>query len=115
MLIVGAGGMATQVFTDIVYMNLQHVAFWSELETKYKYIEQKFPVYSSDDEVRKHFATYSTAFVLCVGSGPGRLKLENKFVELGGNLTTYISPLSSVSEYDTHIGKGTIVMSHVII
>jgi sugar O-acyltransferase (sialic acid O-acetyltransferase NeuD family) len=115
MLIVGAGGMATQIFTDLVYMNLQHVAFWSEQETKYGYIEQKFPVYRTDEQVRNHFAEHSKSFILCVGSGPGRRALEEKFTALGGNLTTYISPIASVSEYDTHIGQGTIVMSHVII
>jgi sugar O-acyltransferase (sialic acid O-acetyltransferase NeuD family) len=115
MLIVGAGGMATQIFTDIVFMNLQDVAFWSEQETRYRFISEKFPLYSTDEEVKQHFQEHSTSFILCVGSGPGRKKLQARFEQLGGNLTTYISPLASVSEYDMEIGKGTIIMSHVIV
>ena len=115
MLIVGAGGMATQIFTDLVKMNLQDIVFWSEAETKYQFIKEKFPVLKSDEEVAEYFNTTSRSFILCIGSSPHRRKIAEKFKALGGNIVSYISPYSEVSPYDTSIGTGTIILSHVII
>jgi UDP-perosamine 4-acetyltransferase len=115
MLIVGAGGMATQIFPDLVFMNLQDIAFWSETNTRYTFIGEKYPILQTDNEVTRFFQSTSRSYLLCVGSGPHRRGLEEKFNALGGNLVTYVSPLSTVSPYGSELGTGTIVMSHVII
>lgn len=114
MLIVGAGGLAAQIFPDIEAMHLKDVAFWSEYDTKYPFIKEKYPLVSTNEEVKHFFETVSRSFILCVGQPSIRKLLREKFTALGGNIVTYISPFSTVSPYCT-IGTGTTILSNVII
>jgi sugar O-acyltransferase (sialic acid O-acetyltransferase NeuD family) len=116
MLIVGAGGLAMQIFTDLVQMNLKDVVFWSETGTKFPFITDKYPLLSSDKEVEEYFASNSRDFILCVGSSNGaRQALAMRFTALGGIASNFISPLSWVSPYGTSFGEGTTILSHVIL
>lgn len=114
MLIVGAGGMAAQLLQD--FENTDHsLTLWSEIPAKYRFIEENYQILQNDDEVRKYFAQENDkSFVLCIGNPANRKILADKFVSLGGTLSSYISPGSEVSRHTT-IEEGVTVLNKVII
>lgn len=111
MLVIGTGGLAAQMFDDLVGMNDESIKFWSETETSYHQIREKFNVISTDDEVMNYFKNVSASFLLCIGGLQNRKKLLEKFINLGGEISTFISPKAIVSPFGTSIGNGCIVLS----
>lgn len=114
MLIIGAGGLAAQIFPDIEAMHLPEVAFWSEYDTKYSFIKDKYSILKNDEEVVQFFKEHSRTFILAVGQPAVRRMMAEKFTKLGGKLTSYISPFSTVSPYST-IAAGATILSNIII
>ena len=115
MLIVGAGGLATQLIEDLIELEIKDIAFWSEVESKYAFIRELFPVLKTDAEVRDYFANVSGDFILCIGNdkSDGRRRVSQRFKDLGGKIISYISPFSRVSPYGTEFGLGTIILNQV--
>jgi sugar O-acyltransferase (sialic acid O-acetyltransferase NeuD family) len=112
MLVVGAGGLATQLFEDLKAIKDEPVVFWSEVETKYLFLKEQFPFISTDEEVIEYFKSVSTSFILCVGGVDNRKRLLHRFTDLGGVCRTFISPRSTISPYAT-IGNGCLILSRV--
>lgn len=112
MIIVGAGGLAAQLFDDLVAINAQDIIFWTEVETKYTFIKQRFPMIKSDEEIVNYFNTVSKSFLLCVSTIEHRKMLAEKFTKLGGKIISFISPNSIISPYIT-VGQGSLIMSRV--
>lgn len=112
MIIAGAGGLAAQLFDDLVAINAQDVIFWSEVPTKYHFIQERFPIIKSDKEITDYFNTVSKSFLLCISSIENRKILSEKFKNLGGKSTSFISPNSIISKYIT-VGNGSLIMSRV--
>lgn len=115
MLIVGAGGMATQLFEDLEAMDCPDVVFWSETETRYDFIREKYPIIKTDEEVREYFSSVSDEFILSVGSIADRQRMTEKFRNLGGRTTTFISPFAMISSHQVQIGVGTTILAKTII
>lgn len=111
MLIIGTGGLVGQMFDDLVAMNDNSITFWSETETSYHHVREKFTVISTDEEVVDYFKTISKSFLLCVSGLETRKKLLERFTNLGGETATFISPKAKVSPYATSIGNGCIILS----
>lgn len=112
MLIVGAGGLAAQLFEELVFVHAQDVVFWSEVKTKYGFITDKYKLIQSDDEVKDYFNNISKSFVLCVGGIKDRAMVAERFTNLGGRATSFISTQTLISKY-VQIGAGTVIMSRV--
>jgi sugar O-acyltransferase (sialic acid O-acetyltransferase NeuD family) len=112
MLIVGAGGLAAQLFEDIMSLKNENIFFWSETETKYSFLKENFKFISTDEAVKEYFNTISKSFILCVGGVESRKNLLQRFSGLGGEPTSFISPRSTISTYAT-IKNGTVVLSRV--
>lgn len=112
MIIVGAGGMAAQLFDDLVAMQLKDVVFWSETETSYHFIKEQYPVIGTDQEVEQHFREISRDFVLCIWNIEDRMMLLDKFTRLGGTAVTLISQDTHINRY-TSIGRGVVVLGGV--
>ncbi|MBC8034679.1 MAG: hypothetical protein H7Y03_11065 [Chitinophagaceae bacterium] len=113
MLYVGAGGLAAQLFEDIVRSNQQDVVFWSETETSNSFIKERYPIISTDEQVIDYFNNVSRSFVLCVGDTEKRKKVVERFINLGGRPVTYISPFSVISQYGVKVGHGSMILSDV--
>ncbi len=115
MLVIGAGGLATQLIEDLVELKSQDVVFWSETDTKYNFIKDLYPLINSDEEVKHYFENVSRDFLLCIGKGKGdgRIKMADRFTQLGGVISSFISPFSRISKYGTHFGEGVIVLNQV--
>lgn len=113
MLVVGAGGLAAQLFDDLVASNAQDVVFWSETETKFSFIKERYKLIGTDQEVTDYLENISRSFILCVGDVQNRKNMAKKFKELGGRITTFITPFCDISPYGTSIGNGTLVLNKV--
>jgi sugar O-acyltransferase (sialic acid O-acetyltransferase NeuD family) len=111
MLIIGTGGLVGQMFDDIVAMKNKDITFWSETESNYHQIKEKFNIISTDEQVVEYFKNVINSFLLCIGGLENRKKLLDKFTNLGGVSASFISPHAVVSPYGTTIGKGCIVMA----
>jgi sugar O-acyltransferase (sialic acid O-acetyltransferase NeuD family) len=112
MLIIGAGGLAAQIFDELLALKAQNIVFWSEVDTKYKFIKEKFSIIKSDEEVTDYFNNVSRSFVLCIGGSENRRKLSDRFISLGGKKTSFLSPFSTISPYTT-VGIGSVILSRV--
>lgn len=114
MLIIGAGGLAAQLFPDIEAMHLSDVAFWSEYDSKYSFIKDKYDILTNDVEVAQYFKEKNKSFILAIGQPALRRQMAEKFIKLGGRLTTYISPFATVSPYAI-VQTGATILSNIII
>lgn len=113
MIVVGAGGLATQLVEDLIEMKMTDVVFWSERELRYPFIADFFPILRSDAEVIAHFNKVSASFVLCIGNDQlgSRKALSDRFKALGGTIATFLSPYAHISKHGTRFGAGTIVLN----
>jgi sugar O-acyltransferase (sialic acid O-acetyltransferase NeuD family) len=114
MLIVGAGGLAAQIFPDIEAMHLRDIVFWSEYDTRYSFIRENYRIVNNDIEVAEYFRSINRQFILCVGQPDVRRQMAEKFTDLGGTLTSYVSPYATVSRY-ANVGVGSTILSNVIV
>ena len=112
MLIAGAGGLATQLLDDLLSTQTEEIVFWSETETKYTFLKEKFRILRTDEDVTDYFNTRGRAYINCIGSIENRQLITERFRLLGGEASTYISPNSIISPYIT-VGAGTLILSRV--
>lgn len=111
MLVVGAGGFALQLFDDLIASQNKDIVFWSETETKYDCLKDHFRILHTDQEVVDYFNQGSGLFVTGIWHVEDRRRLTKKFMELGGQLSSFITPYSALSTYTT-VGNGSIVLYH---
>lgn len=113
MLIVGAGGLAAQLFQEIELMKLEQVVFWSETPTSLEFIREKYEVIDNDEQVKRYFSTISNEFVIAVGGSEARRKLTERFIGLGGKPVVFISPITEISPHIEEIGEGAVLLKDV--
>jgi sugar O-acyltransferase (sialic acid O-acetyltransferase NeuD family) len=109
MLIVGAGGLASQLFDDIITLKKDDFVFWSEENSKYRCINEHYKILKTDYEVVDYFTLKSTSFVVGIWDVEARKRLTEKFKKLGGQLVSFITPFSYLSSY-TAVGNGSVIM-----
>jgi sugar O-acyltransferase (sialic acid O-acetyltransferase NeuD family) len=75
-----------------------------------------YPLIGTDDDLEKFRETIAYALVTVgqVQSADVRIRLYNRFIELGYRLPVIVSPLAHVSHH-AHVGAGTIVMHGVTV
>ena len=108
MLIVGAGGLASQLYDDIVLSPIGYV-FWSEKDSEYKFITKRYKLISTEAEVKDHFNSTGREFVTGIWDIHDRKRLTDQFIVWGGILVSWISPVNYLSSL-TEIGAGTMVL-----
>lgn len=109
MLIIGAGGIASQMFDDLIAEKKQDIFFWSEEKSKYKCITENFTIFHTDEDVLRYFEISSKLYVVGIWDIMQRKRLTEHFKKMGGELTLYISSFTKISTYAT-IGNGSIVL-----
>jgi sugar O-acyltransferase (sialic acid O-acetyltransferase NeuD family) len=117
MLIVGAKGFAIEILEICKQLNLlENLVFYDDISTDLpiKLFDQ-FKILKTPEEVSHHFANYSNQFCLGLGNPLLREKMTIKISDLGGELTTLVSPKSTIGSYNTIIEKGSNIMSGVVI
>lgn len=117
MLIVGAKGFAKEVL-EILYQSnaIDNVVFYDDININVpNKLFNKFPILNTLDEAKAYFKTTDNRFTIGIGSPILRKKLHDKFIALGGVLTTTVSPNANIGNFGVAIGKGCNILDQTIL
>lgn len=116
MLIIGAKGFAKEVIEIFFQLGKTEKLFlFDDISNDLPaMIYNQFKIIRETNEVVELFKQ-DNSFVLGLGGPINRLRLTQKFISLGGELTSIISPLAQVGHFGTYIDKGSNIMTGTII
>ncbi len=117
MIIIGAKGLAKEVL-EILHQNnqLEGLAFYDDLNHDFPdFLYGRFPILKNEKEAIEHFQNYGYNFTIGIGGPLLRKKMHDKFVSLGGVLSSTISRFSDIGSYGVIIGAGSNVLSGAIL
>jgi sugar O-acyltransferase (sialic acid O-acetyltransferase NeuD family) len=116
MLIVGAKGFAKEVLEVLHQLNkLDNVVFFDDINNDLpKKLFNEFEILKNTDQVSNYFENIDNRFTLGIGKPILRKKLADKFIEMGGVLTSTISSSAIIGSYDVHIMAGANILSGVV-
>lgn len=112
MLFLGAGGIAAQLFDDLIIIKNKTFLFWSEEECKYPCIYNNFTILQNDREISAYFECTSRLFTPSIWNICDRRRLIQKFEALGGTPASFISPTAEMSTYTT-VKEGCLILNKV--
>lgn len=117
MLIIGTGGLASDILSSIELDEEQiNLVFYNDTAIlPKKYIEDNFEILTSAEQAAEYFRTKDNRFVVAIGDNISRKQLSEKFEKLGGQNVNYISSKAVVSKYATIGEKGLIILPHLLI
>lgn len=113
MLIIGAKGFAKEILEILYQLNqIDNLVFYDDVNMDYqKRLFNQFDVLHKIDEASSYFKNTDNKFTIGIGNPFLRKKLSNKFIDIGGVLTSTISPSAFIGTYDVEIGEGTNILS----
>jgi sugar O-acyltransferase (sialic acid O-acetyltransferase NeuD family) len=117
MLIIGAKGFAKEVL-EVLHQNntLENVAFFDDVnEDVFGKLYNEFTILKTCDEVETYFSEISKEFTIGIGNPILRKKLYDKFLSLGGQFTSTISPKANIGNYGNIINEGCNIMTGTVI
>lgn len=115
MIIIGAGGHAKEVIQILHKDELtSSLYFFDNTPNASNLFLGKFPVLSSDDELKQVFSK-DPRFVCAISGTSKREIFMNKIKALGGKFTSVIAPNASIGNYDVVLADGLNVMQMVFI
>lgn len=115
MLIIGAKGFAKEVL-EICHRNneLANLSFYDDVNKDISgLLFEKFPILKSLTEAEHYFKTVDERFTLGIGNPALRKKLADKFMNIGGKLTSAISSKADIGSYGIEIGDGANILDGV--
>lgn len=117
MLIVGAKGFAKEVLEILHQLNqLDGVVFYDDISSNLPdLLYNRFRIIKNLEEAKKYFQNTSRQFTIGIGKPIFRKKMYDKFIAIGGEFTTTMSPLASIGSFDVEIGMGSNVLLGAII
>ena len=117
MLIVGAKGFAKELLEVIIQGNLgAKITFYDDVsEYLPKLLFGKSSILRNEDEAKFYLKRSDERFALGVGNPKMRHRLCEKFIALGGRLTTVISPFAKIGKYNNFIQEGNNILTNVVI
>lgn len=113
MVIIGAKGFAKEVL-EILHQNnqVEGLAFYDDVSTDLPdLLYNQFPILTNENQVKEHFLKYDNIFTIGIGNPMLRKKMFNKFLNLGGELTSTVSKYIDIGTYDVEIGQGCNILS----
>lgn len=115
MIIVGAQGFAKQLAEVFFQRNWSDpLYFFDNISHPADADRFRYPVLTSFDLVRQVFEKGSTQFCLGLAGPTIRQQLARQFIELGGTLTSVISPLAAIGRF-AQIGPGVTILTGAVI
>lgn len=117
MLIVGAKGFAKEVLEDI-YMNYsdQEIVFYDDVSSDLpEMLYKKYKILKTEEDVLIHFKNCGNKFTIGIGNPILRLKMFEKFRNLGGELIGTKSKHSLIGSFGNTISHGCNIMSGVVL
>lgn len=118
MIVAGAKGLASELL-EIFFQRktLSNLFFFDNVsqDLSQKLFNQ-FLIIRSFEEARKCFnETNDHTFSLGLGNPALRLRLSRQFMDIGGVLTTVISPHAGIGHFGTTLGDGCCILPGVVI
>lgn len=116
MLIIGAKGFAREVLEVLHQDNrTEGLAFYDDVSTDLPdLIHGQFPVLRSLEEAKARFSK-DPRFVLGIGIPALRRKLYDKFIAIGGEVSSTVSPFARIGHYGNTIAEGCNVMTGAVL
>jgi sugar O-acyltransferase (sialic acid O-acetyltransferase NeuD family) len=115
MIIIGAKGFAKEVLEVLLQLNYtQNIAFYDDVNQIGDALYDKFPILKNENEVKAFFEVNGNDFTIGIGNPQLRYKLYKKFISLGGNIVSTVSPFANFSSYEINIGIGTNVLMNSV-
>ena len=114
MIIVGAGGHATEVLDILTNEQKSNCYFFDDYSKNTPAFIKNIPVCKSIDDL-KLLISKNSSFVVATGNVKLRNSLAEKLIALGGELTTVTSSLAFCSDFNTVVGSGTNIMAYVFV
>tara|TARA_R110002012_G_scaffold277507_2_gene464739 strand:- start:24029 stop:24655 length:627 start_codon:yes stop_codon:yes gene_type:complete len=118
MLIIGAKGMAKElleILSSEILLKDNEIVFYDDINAKDEFLYNKFKIINNTNAAVKYFASEDKRFSLGLGNPMLRKQMAEKFMVLGGELTSIISTSAKVGSFNTIINKGCQIMQGVII
>ena len=116
MLIIGAGGHAKELLGIFHELNLMENLFCFDDVNKHmdNMLLGISPILKNEEEVKRLFRKDNN-FVLGIGNPKLRYMLAQKFMRLGGRLTSIFSPDAKIGKLNVFLGEGLNVMAGAVI
>jgi len=116
MLIIGAKGFAKEVLEIIHQLNqLENLTFYDDVNIDVpETLFNQFPILKSFKQAEVYFKTIDNRFSIGIGNPVLRKNLYEKFNLIGGVLTSTISPLAVIGNYDVKIGVGSNILANSV-
>jgi sugar O-acyltransferase (sialic acid O-acetyltransferase NeuD family) len=113
MLIVGAKGFAKEVLEVLHQLNqLDNLVFYDDVNSDApEKLYDKFTILKSIGAAQDYFNKVDSRFTIGIGDPVLRKKLYDKFIEIGGEFTSVISPLAQIGNFGNLIHEGCNIMT----
>ena len=114
MLIIGAGGFSKQLCSSILMNNnTEKLVFFDSFTSNNQFLGTYQILHTNEEAVA--YLQKDNRFLLGIGNPAIRAKIANKFLELGGILTTHISNHALISQHIIGIKQGATILPQVLI
>ena len=117
MLVIGAGGFAKEILEVLKQLKeLDNLCCYDDVSQDIpQTLYSEFKILRKIEEAFEHFIENENGFTVGIGNPFLRKKMANKFISIGGELKSTISPLSIVGSFDVNIGVGCNILSGVVL
>ena len=117
MLIVGTGGLASDVLSAIqLEESFDELCFYNDTSAPpLKYISKNYRVITSLTEAGKYFSEVDKRFIAAVGDNTERKSITEKFESIGGENINFVSSRALLGKHVSVGEKGVIILHHAII
>ncbi|WP_316839160.1 acetyltransferase [Pedobacter gandavensis] len=114
MLIIGAKGFAKDILEILRQNNeLDDLVFYDDINTDEEELFGKFPIIRTMEEAALYFSNVDNRFSIGIGNPGLRSKMYHRFVAIGGEIHSTISPRTDIGHYEVSIGDGCNILSGV--
>lgn len=117
MLILGAKGFAKEVLEVIHQLDqTTNLTFYDDVNDDIgDLLYNKFPVLKSIEDASNFFKKIDNRFTIGIGNPVLRKKLYDKFISIGGEFSSTVSPLAHIGNFGNQIDAGCNIMTGSII
>jgi sugar O-acyltransferase (sialic acid O-acetyltransferase NeuD family) len=114
MLVIGAGGHASEVIEELYYGSNEKVIFCFDEQTSQTVFLNIFKILKNNSDVIS-YCSEQFQFILGVGNPKIRQSLAHRFLELGGKHVGVISAKANIGQFNVSLDNGVDVMQNASI
>ncbi len=117
MLVIGAKGFAKEVLGILGQLNdLNNLAFYDDITPNLpETLFGQFPILTNISAAQHFFQHTDPRFTIGVGNPVLRKKLYSKFINIGGQFTSVISPKANIGMFGNLVGDGCNIMTGAVL